>query len=208
MSSFTIDPATGTLGSIDSPHRLAQSSYPTFRIDASGKFVYASNYDPYENGNGIWAFTIDAGSGRLSDVAGSPYHVGKDYTALPSAFGAPVDPSGRFVYMGSGGTSFCETYDPCVVGFDPGKIQAFAVNPATGALSEIAGSPFSIETEPDSITFDPSGKAAYVLSRGDNNRGDWIYVYTINNSTGALNPTGRVPTGAYPVALAIVGAAS
>lgn len=207
MASFSVDPNTGTLSSTDSPHGLTPYQFHTFRIAPSGKFVYASNYDPGRHGNGVAAFTVDASSGRLSEVAGSPYQVGMEYLIPSTPYPVTIDPSGRFVYMGTGGSHFCKTLVPCELEYEPGKIWAYAIDAVTGALSEIAGSPFSIETEPDSITFDPSGKAAYVLSRGDNNRGDWIYTYTMNNSTGALNPIGRVPTGAHPVALAIAGMA-
>lgn len=207
MASFRIDPNTGLLSSTDSPRGLTPYPLHTFRIDPSGKFVYASNYDPARWGNGIAAFSIDANVGRLTEVAGSPYHVGMEYLNPTTPYPVTLDPSGRFAYMGTGGTSFCTTTPLCELEYEPGKIWAYAIDAATGTLSGIPGSPFAIQTEPVSITFDPSGKAAYVLSRGSDNRGNWIVAYTLNSATGALGQIGSYPLGDRPVALAIAGVA-
>lgn len=207
MASFSINPGTGTLSSIDSLHGLTRTPYHTVRIDPSGKFVYASNYDTDRNQNGIAAFTIDASSGRLSEVAGSPYHVGMEYLIPSAPYPVTIDPSGKFVYMGTGGTFFCAVLVPCTSEFEPGKIWAYTIDAATGVLSAVAGSPFAIDNEPLSITIDPSGKAAYVLSKGSDGRGNWIVAYTLNAATGALTQIGSYPQGNNPVALVIAGTA-
>lgn len=207
MASFSIDPNTGALSSIDSLHGLTQTPYHTVRIDPSGKFVYASDYDTDRNQNGIAAFTIDGSIGRLSEVAGSPYHVGMEYLNPTAPYPVTIDPSGKFVYMGTGGTFFCTVRVPCTLDFEPGKIWAYTINAATGVLSAVAGSPFAIDNEPLSITIDPSGKAAYVLSRGSNGRGNWIVAYTLNTATGALTQIGSYPTGDNPLALVIADTA-
>lgn len=207
MASFSINPGTGTLTSIDSLQGLTQTPYHTVRIDPSGKFVYASNYDTNRNQNGIAAFTIDGSIGRLSEIAGSPYHVGMAYSNPTIPYPVTIDPSGKFVYMGTGGTFFCAVRVPCTLEFEPGKIWAYTIDAATGVLSAVAGSPFAIDNEPISITIDPSGKAAYVLSRGTDIRGNWIVAYTLNSATGALDQIGSYPLGDYPVALVIAGMA-
>jgi 6-phosphogluconolactonase len=46
------------------------------------------------------------------------------------------------------------------------NVSAFTINPSTGALTEIAGSPFAAGMMPRSVVVDPSGKFAYVVSTG------------------------------------------
>jgi len=205
MASFSIDAATGTLSSSDSPHGLTQYWFHPFRIDPSGRFLYASNYDPATNRNGIAAFTIDANTGRLSEVAGSPYPVGMAHSAASYPYPVTIDPSGRFVYMGTGGTYLGNNE------YEPGELSAFTIDAATAALSEVAGSPFPIgaqRVQPISVTIDPPGKAAYLLGRASEaSSGNWIFAYSLNTATGALEQIDSYPIGDYPVALAIAGMA-
>ncbi len=44
-------------------------------------------------------------------------------------------------------------------------VSAYAVDPASGALTPIAGSPFAAGNGPDSIAVDPTGRFAYVSNR-------------------------------------------
>ena len=63
----------------------------------------------------------------------------------------------------------------------------------TGALSEVAGSPFAAGSFPSSVAVAPSGKIVYVS--GGNN----ISAYTINATTGALTSIGTaVAAGTLP----------
>lgn len=55
-----------------------------------------------------------------------------------------VDPSGTFLYIANSGS---------------GNISAYSIDSSSGALSAIAGSPFSSGTSPRSTTVDPSGKS-------------------------------------------------
>lgn len=68
-----------------------------------------------------------------------------------------------------------------------------AVALIVGALSEIAGSPYGVGTQPNSVAVDPTGKFAYVTGPSTHN----IYTYTLNASTGAL---GVVAGSTFPPA--------
>jgi hypothetical protein len=70
------------------------------------------------------------------------------------------------------------------VGDPQGQVWGFAINPATGALSSIAGSPFATGAGAGAVTVvvHPSGRFAYVASLTPNT----ITGYTINSATGAL----------------------
>jgi DNA-binding beta-propeller fold protein YncE len=63
-----------------------------------------------------------------------------------------------------------------------GSIYGYRINPTTGVLTPIAGSPFAAGSAPWSMAVDPSGRFAYVPNSGNNVSG-----YTIDSTTGALN---------------------
>jgi 6-phosphogluconolactonase (cycloisomerase 2 family) len=81
-------------------------------------------------------------------------------------------------------------------------VSAFAIDPAAGTLTTVAGSPFTVGgTFPISLAAHPSGKFLYVL----NNASRDISIFAIAGSTGVLTaaslpcPTG----GTYPTWIAI-----
>lgn len=65
IDGFQIDPASGALTSIGS---WGGVNYSGLAVDPQGKYLYASG-----NGGGIASFTIDANTGALTPVAGSPF---------------------------------------------------------------------------------------------------------------------------------------
>ncbi|HEU4645661.1 MAG TPA: beta-propeller fold lactonase family protein, partial [Burkholderiales bacterium] len=69
-----------------------------------------------------------------------------------------------------------------------------AIDGATGALSEIAGSPFAGGGQ---LAVDPTGKFAYVATGGN------VSAYTINATTGALTGIGAFAAGASPYRVAV-----
>ncbi len=62
-----------------------------------------------------------------------------------------------------------------------GVVSAFAIDPATGRITEIPGSPFASRGTPGSLAFDRAGRFAFV---GGLNR---VTVLTIDPASGALN---------------------
>jgi 6-phosphogluconolactonase len=58
-----------------------------------------------------------------------------------------VDPTGRFVYVACGSS-----------------VSEYSIDPTTGGLSPIPGSPFQAGNTPYSVTVAPSGKFAYVAN--------------------------------------------
>ena len=85
---------------------------------ATRYFVYVVN----SVSNNISAYTMNAATGTLSPVSGSPFPAG----ATPSG-GIAADPKGKILYVVN----------------EAGKnVSAYMINSSTGALSSIAGSPF------------------------------------------------------------------
>ena len=105
---------------------------------AASKFAYVFS------GGTITAFALNASTGNLTPVTGSPY------TVSDSGNLAAADPAGRFLYVVVPGLG----------------IYAYAINQITGALSPVNGSPFSpagVDSEElEQPVVDPGGNFLYV----------------------------------------------
>src|SRR5580692_2439292 len=98
----------------------------------------------------------------------------------------------------------CTTNPPrflYVVNRGSGDVSGYTIDPAAGALTPIAGSPFSAGGNPVAIAVDPTGAYAYVV----NQLSASVSAYTINRTTGALTAAGAAPIGtaSSPTAVAI-----
>jgi len=82
-----------------------------------------------------------------------------------------------------------------------GYVSAFRIDPTTGALTPIPGSPFPAGSVPISVAVDPLGKFAYVANELDNT----VSAYSIDSETGALAriPGSPFATGIYPLSVAV-----
>jgi 6-phosphogluconolactonase (cycloisomerase 2 family) len=176
---YSINAATGvpTLSSItrtrQGPSSLALGG-GTAGVTYTPKFAYVPNDD----GNNVSGYTVNATTGVLSSIAGSPFQTGAPSGSDPSPISAAVNPSGNFVYVadfnGNGTT---------------GYVSAYSINASTGALTAITDSPFTAGNQPESITVDPSGSYVYVANLFDNT----ISGYSINSSSGALTALSSSP---------------
>lgn len=92
-------------------------------IDPAGQFLYVADTANAQ----VVAFVINQSTGALSPMTGSPFATGNG-TNGTGPFAVNIDPSGHFLYTGN-------TYD--------GTISMFTIDPSSGALSTIGGSPLS-----------------------------------------------------------------
>ena len=96
-------------------------------VDPSGKFLYVTDHsDP--NG-GISAYTINSASGALTPVLGSPFPT--QIATNPGPTVPVVSPDGKFLFVTLLGTVNYSQF-----------VASLAIDPNTGALSRVAGSPF------------------------------------------------------------------
>jgi sugar lactone lactonase YvrE len=79
-----------------------------------------------------------------------------------------------------------------VTNFSDSNVSAYTIDPATGALTAIPGSPFSAGADPVSVAVDPSGKFVYVAN---NAVGNIVSGFTID-PTGALTVIAGSPFSA------------
>ncbi len=158
---------------------------PRLVVTPPGTFAYAANY---KTGN-ISAFAINAGTGALAAVTGSPFAAGTN----PNS--ATIDPSGSFLY---------------VTNLNSNSVSAYTIDTLSGILTEVFGSPFAAGTAPYSVTIMPTtavnpafaGKIAYVPNVNSNNIS--AYLITLTGSLTELIGVGSpFAAGTNPSAITI-----
>ena len=153
---YVIEGATGALALFPtSPFSVPGGPY-SVKANSSGPFIYASNsYPSYPTGS-VAGYTIDAVSGSLTAVPGSPFMAG----TVP--VGVAVDPAGRFVFTANQGSDLTNY---------SGTVSVYTVDANTGALTPVSGSPFAAGPEPTSIATAPDripGAGARQRRKGPN----------------------------------------
>ena len=126
------------------------------RSVAKPQFAYVTNR------GGISAYRINATTGALTEVPGSPFPDKSNPAFLT------VNPSGTVAYVANNSDS----------------VSAYRIDTTTGALTEVPGSPFKAGSQPYFIRINPSGTIAYVA----NWMPAYVTAYRIDLSTGALTP--------------------
>ncbi len=170
ISAYTIDSSTGNLTALaGSPFATASSGQPDgLSIDPSGNFLYAA----LTFNNSIAAFTINSNTGVLTPVAGSPFLTTPN--GFPIIFSLAISPNGKFLYA---------------QGDLDGNIYGFTIDPGTGALTAMTGSPFFADyTFMNNLVIDPSSNFLYI---GASTLPSFFYL-AIDPTTGALTPTANV----------------
>jgi len=154
------------------------SSINQMVIDPIGKFLYASYQFFVVNvgdDGGVAAYSIDAASGALTAVPGSPFSVG----GVPNS--VAIDASGKFLIVSTSPR----------LGGPPGNCLAvLSIDPGTGALTPVPGSPFGPLQTCGGVAADPSAEYVYAGS------GFTVSVLSIDQATGelALIADATVPT--------------
>ena len=103
-------------------------------------------------------------------------------TSVPRSLA--VDPTGRYLYV------------PNVSSND---LSAFSVDTKTGALTQLAGSPYPVGSGPLSVEVDDSGRFVYVANSASNN----VSIYKIDAATGRLTTVGTVATAGSAFSIAL-----
>ncbi len=179
LAIFSIDLVTGT------PTQLNGSPFASAPevdfISSSGKFAYETGPAA---GEALAVSNFPSSNGIPNQTS---QNVGQ------SSFGHLFG-----LIEGTAGVSFTPQY-VYATNLQDNNVSAFSMNPGTGALTAVSGSPFAAGTAPASITTDPTGSFAFVANSGSKN----ISVYSITN-TGALTavggspfPSGNNPTSAF-----------
>jgi hypothetical protein len=116
------------------PHSQQHRVTGVYEVDPEGRFVFAGNYGlgtstAGSNGLGsVSAYTINATTGALTPVSGSPFAAGYGLNWLV------IHPSGKYLYAVNEGSN---------------NVPGFAIDQVSGGLTPVVGSPFA--TPPLSI---------------------------------------------------------
>jgi 6-phosphogluconolactonase len=144
ISAYTINFTTGALTPTPrSPFPTQPGGGPGGLVtDLSGNFLYVALQGTTNTNHLIAAFTIDASTGVLTTIAGSPFSAGNGPARLLA---------GRFLYATNSRDS---------------TVSGFTINTATGVLTAIAGVPASTGPTPVPLVVDPTGTFLYVGNSG------------------------------------------
>jgi 6-phosphogluconolactonase (cycloisomerase 2 family) len=169
MFAFSVDPINAAL-TLLSPNVALPGVPNGLAVAPSGSWLGVT-FDGNAGGEVAW-FLRSPNGGATGLQPGSPASTGGT-----NADNITVTPDGKFVVVAGAGTS------------------VFSLDPSTGALSEVPGSPFAIG---DGMAIDPSGKFVFVKDGANN-----LSTYTID-AMGSLAPAGApVPLGAQAESIAV-----
>ncbi len=216
-------------GALSSAGFAAGTSPTAVAIHPSGKFVYAVNV----NNDEITALSLDASTGALTPISGSPF-----LTNSQNPCAAAIDPAGHFLFVPNGnganvsvfaidattgaiaqitGSPFPAGNIPESAAVSPNgqflyvgnsfdkTVSAFAIDSASGILTEVAGSPFATGASgPLGLTIDAPGLTLYSMDHDS----DQVAIFKIDSSTGALTQDGVVRSGGAAISMVLLNAPS
>jgi 6-phosphogluconolactonase (cycloisomerase 2 family) len=171
VTAFKINEKTGALTQITGSPFPVSDGIKFAAITPSGKYLYITEPGA-EPTQMVVGFKVNEKTGALTDVAGSPFPTGPNPTGITT--------DGNFVYVADNGSS----EDPT-----PGDVSGFKINEKTGALTPVAGSPFTAGANPKQLAIDPSEKLLVVTNEDE----DDMSIFKINQKTGVLTPVSGSP---------------
>ena len=156
-------------------------------IEPSGRFIYIPKGGSESTLPSISAYKFNPATGVLSEIPGSPFAIGRSGELV-------MHPNGRFLYVGHSRA-----------GAPPsGHIAVYAIDPVTGALSEIFGSPFGSAPRYYSyIAVEPSGRFLYVEHGGSARTPGYLSTFEVNSRSGAISEIGSPLEVLYATGMAI-----
>jgi len=176
VAAFKVTSSTGALTAVTNSPFATSTTPVQVVVDASGKFVYASDFGSGVLG-GVSEFTLGS-SGALTPVSGSPFN-----TENGGPFG--VATTGQFVYVTEKNAS---------------QVAALSITAGTGGLAPLAPEYYATGNQPTGVVVavTQSGKYLYVANDGDST----ISAYSVGSS-GALTAIGSPLTTTQPYYLAV-----
>lgn len=175
--------ATGNPSAVGTPIPTGMGPFSIASVNTGTGYVYvANNLD-----NDVSVFQIGAAGALKAPATGAtvPIPNGGSGASVVTA-----DPTGSYLYVLDGfGFAAAATND----------IAAFAIAPATGALTPIGKTNTPAGKSPSSICVNASGEVLYVSDSGANA----VLTFGITPGTGALVAEGSTPAGNTPTAICV-----
>ncbi|MHB8455871.1 MAG: lactonase family protein [Acidiferrobacterales bacterium] len=178
ISAYAINASSGKLFQIAGSPFAISGAPLSVAVNPAGTFVYAASDD--QDGVGrVAVFQINAATGSLTPIAGSPFAAGTQVTSLT------LNPAGTDAYV----------LNANQYGNGRNIVSTYRINPATG-VPAMAGSTDITGYGSGPITINPAGTFAYMTNYGanpDNPQGS-VSIYGIDAVTGLLT---RVEGGPF-----------
>jgi 6-phosphogluconolactonase len=172
-----------SISSITPQNATVGSAGLTVTVNGSG-FVSTSTV----NWNGTSLVTTGSGTQLTATVTTADLAtVGlAQVTVVNSA--ADGGTSGPVGFIVNGTPGFVYVANSASASITTGSVSAFSIDPNTGSLNPVPGSPFPAGTKPTSMAADPSGRFLYEANDLNGASSNELFAFTINSSTGALTP--------------------
>lgn len=149
----------------------------TININPTNNFVYINNnIDDDDNGNTVSGYSADS-IGNLTSLTGSPYSTNDPGTG--GDFNSMVN---QTIIVGD---YLCAVNTQTISNIKI-SVSVFSIDPNTGILTLVTGSPFAIDGyvyDTTSITSTPDGRFIYVMS-------NTITIFSVDSHTGFLTQVG------------------
>lgn len=181
VSGFAVGNSGALTAVPNSPTRVGNG--PTWvAIDPSGKFLYVANL-----ADGTFSgFNIDATTGALQAMGGSPFGVSTNTTIIPLS-SLVVDASGKYLYITALNTG--------------NNVYGFTIDGTSGVpTAAISGTPVPAGTGAAFIVNDTSGQLVFVGNQTSNS----VSGFKIDPATGALTVISTTTTGSAPTSMVFV----
>ena len=174
---------SATTGNFSSAASLAVLSYPRY-------LVYANLAD-----RTLSRSTMDAASGQLRMI-GYQLTGANSFSAFECA---TTDPDGLFLYV-------AHTVNSTVSGDPVGQVEIYQINPTSGTLAPLTGSPFPLTASVGCIQFEPTGHYGYATA-SLNNTNNQLVTFSRDPASGLLTQVGSIslPNAASGVAMDPLG---
>lgn len=180
LDGFTFDSAGTLTEMVGAPFNLGVAQ---LHADSSGNFLLG--VQEIQDGNGaatdqhIYVFSIDQTTGVPTPVANSPF------TTTSAPFDFAISPNGKFVYV-TGNVPGSGTISP---------IEGYQLDPTTGNLTALPGSPFMSLPPATQCKFEETGGEMFCATASG------LTVILASPSTGALSSGPSLLVSNYPFAV-------
>jgi len=146
-------------------------------VDPTSSYLYAAIASSFMgDSTSVYGYQLSANGAGVVAAPASPFNTGGK-----NPVGVAFHPSGRFAYVANNGLGN-------QIDDKPPSVGAFQLDPSTGNLTAVAGSPFVVPNAPGYVTVEASGKFLYVVFDGGG-----IGAYAIDQTTGALSAINGSP---------------
>jgi PKD repeat protein len=184
---FVVDPVSGALMQQDSTianGNVQGGGLLAFTPDGGFAFLASSDANK-SNSTGadiVTVYSVDSTAGTLNAI-------GTSSSQVQSPKASALDTQGKYLYVLGSKAGVTD---------GPSQIGGYSINPQTGALRPLPGSPFSVgsQVSPVAMAVDPAGRFVYAAGGSATTEGASLSAFSIDAATGLLTELSSSPIAA------------